>query len=696
MEKSTKTNIIIIVMLIVATGLITFCLPGKTFQGYTYTQGKPWGYAMLTAPFDIPIEYDSATAHRITDSINAHFVKIYRNDFAVVSKKLSGLNKALEKPGIGADTRQAIVMKVSRLYDDGIVDNETYDMIVKGEMPEVRILDNKVANVVSTQKMNSVREAYAYLDSTLTSSSFKNAMAAASVYSYLTPNLQYDSVETKKLLDDAYQKALAPQGIVQTGESIIFPGNVVTPEKFSILQTYERMMRQRQMHTSGIDYSILGQLTFVGIMMMVLYYFMRLMRPRTFRNRRKMIFLISFTTLFVIIVEVVIAFRPNYIYLIPFALLPIIITTFTDTRTSFFLHIVVVVLCSLVAKDQAEFIILQFMAGNIAIVSIKELSRRSQLARCAFFIFLMYSLMYAALYVMREGNMQNIFMGGSWHIFVMFVINCAVLSFAYLLIFLIEKFFGFTSTVTLVELSDINTPELRALSDACPGTFQHSLQVANLSAEAAHSINANVQLARAGALYHDIGKINNPAFFTENQVGVNPHDSLTPEQSARIVINHVTDGLKRADKARLPQVISDFITQHHGKGIAKYFYAMSCKAHPDVPIDSSLYTYPGPNPQSKEAAIVMMADACEAATKSLVNPDEKAVSNIVNKIIDEQIVTGLLSEAPISFSDVGIIKQTFIERLRSFYHMRVSYPDDIKPIAQQEEIDEDDESQIPD
>ena len=629
MEKSTKTNIIIIVMLIVATGLITFCLPGKTFQGYTYTQGKPWGYAMLTAPFDIPIEYDSATAHRITDSINAHFVKIYRNDFAVVSKKLSGLNKALEKPGIGADTRQAIVMKVSRLYDDGIVDNETYDMIVKGEMPEVRILDNKVANVVSTQKMNSVREAYAYLDSILTSSSFKNAMAAASVYSYLTPNLQYDSVETKKLLDDAYQKALAPQGIVQTGESIIFPGNVVTPEKFSILQTYERMMRQRQMHTSGIDYSILGQLTFVGIMMMVLYYFMRLMRPRTFRNRRKMIFLISFTTLFVIIVEVVIAFRPNYIYLIPFALLPIIITTFTDTRTSFFLHIVVVVLCSLVAKDQAEFIILQFMAGNIAIVSIKELSRRSQLARCAFFIFLMYSLMYAALYVMREGNMQNIFMGGSWHIFVMFVINCAVLSFAYLLIFLIEKIFGFTSTVTLVELSDIN-------------------------------------------------------------------DSLTPEQSARIVINHVTDGLKRADKARLPQVISDFITQHHGKGIAKYFYAMSCKAHPDVPIDSSLYTYPGPNPQSKEAAIVMMADACEAATKSLVNPDEKAVSNIVNKIIDEQIVTGLLSEAPISFSDVGIIKQTFIERLRSFYHMRVSYPDDIKPIAQQEEIDEDDESQIPD
>lgn len=689
MKKNKKDNIIIIVMLIVATGLITFFLPNKTFQGFNYTQGKPWGYSMLTAPFDIPIEHDSATAHHIIDSINTHFVKIYRIDYSVVSKQLYNLDRALKKPGISPTTRQVILMKVNRLYDDGIVDNETYDNIVKGHMPEVRILSNKVARIVPTQKMSSVKEAYAYLDSTLTSSNYKNAMVIASVYDYLTPNMRYDSVETKKLLDDAYQKALAPQGIVQTGESIIFPGNVVTPEKFSILQTYERMMRQRQMHTNGINYSILGQLAFVGIMMMILYYYMKLMRPRTFGSQRKMVFLVSFTTLFVVIVEIVIAFKPNYIYLIPFALLPIIITTFTDTRTSFFLHIVVVVLCSLVAKDQAEFIILQFMAGNIAIVSIKELSKRSQLARCAFFIFLMYSFMYTALYIMREGNMKNIFTGGSWHIFIMFFINCAVLSFAYLLIFLIEKISGFTSTVTLVELSDINTPELRALSDACPGTFQHSLQVANLAAEAAHNINCNVQLARAGALYHDIGKINNPAFFTENQAGVNPHDSLTPEQSARIVINHVTDGLKRAEKAGLPQVIRDFIMQHHGKGMTKYFYIMASKAHPDETIDTSLYTYPGPNPQSKEAAIVMMADACEAATKSITNPDEKSVSDMINKVIDDQVVSGLLSEAPISFSDVGTIKRTFIERLRSFYHMRVSYPDDIKPASKHEDNDND-------
>lgn len=693
--KYNNHNLLIIAMLIVAIGLITFCLPNKSYQGYVYTQGKPWGYAMLTAPFDIPIEYDSATAHRITDSINANFIKIYRNDFSVVNKQLNSLNAALLRHGVSAETRQGIMAQVSMIYDAGIVDNDSYDMIAQEKMPEIRILTNKIADVVSTEGMHSVKSAYALLDSTLNTVAYHNALVAASVYNYLTPNLTYDSVETKQLLNDAYQKALAPQGIVQTGESIIFPGNVVTPEKYSILQAYERMMRERQAQSTNINYGILGQLAFVSIMMLVFYFYMKHLRPRTFVNRRKMVFLISFLALFVVTVEIVIAFRPNYIYLIPFALLPIIITTFTDTRTSSFLHMIAVLLCSMVVKNQAEFIIMQFLAGNIAIASIKQLSRRSQLAHCAFFIFMSYSVSYVALYVMREGSMHNIFTGGSWHIFVMFFINCAVLSFAYLLIFLIEKIFGFTSTVTLVELSDINSPELRALSNSCPGTFQHSLQVANLAAEAAHNINANVQLARAGALYHDIGKINNPAFFTENQVGVNPHDGLTPQQSAHIVISHVTDGLKRAEKARLPQVISDFITQHHGKSLAKYFYTMECKAHDGDAVDPTPFTYPGPNPQSKEAAIVMMADACEAAAKSLSNPDEKQISAIVNKIIDSQIVNGLLNEAPISFSDVGIIKHTFIEQLRSFYHMRISYPDDVKPVPRKDS-DEDDENQMPD
>ena len=268
-----------------------------------------------------------------------------------------------------------------------------------------------------------------------------------------------------------------------------------------------------------------------------------------------------------------------------------------------------------------------------------------------------------------------------------FAVNCVVLSFAYVGIFLVEKTFGFTSTVTLVELSDINTPLLRKLSESCPGTFQHALQVANIAGEAAVKVQASPQLARAGALYHDIGKIENPAFFTENQSGVNPHDALAPEQSARIVIQHVTDGVKMAEKARLPQVIKDMILQHHGRGLAKYFYTQASKAHPDREIDASLYAYPGPNPQSREAAIVMMADSCEAAVKSLKEHDEQSIRTMVDRVIDGQIADGLLREAPISFRDVETVKRIFVERLKSFYYTRISYPDDIKPKPQDEELE---------
>ena len=696
MEKSKRDNLLIIAMLVVATALITFCLPSKNFRNLDYRQGKPWSYPMLKAPFDIPIEYDTITKHRIIDSINVNFVKIYRTDYRVVNKQLNALSRALAiQPETSPAMRQAIVSAVSRIYDNGIVDNDTYDQISRNQLPQVRMLTNKVADLVSTEHMASVREAYADLDTLLPGSQYRSVLSSISIANYLEPNVLYDSVETKKLLDDAYQKALAPRGVVQTGESIIFPGNLVTPQKYMILQTYERMMREREMHPNGINYGILGQLTFVSIIMIVFYIFMKLMRPRTFANLRKMVFLISFDTLFVVMVEIVVAFRPSYLGIIPFALVPIIVTTFCDTRTSFFINMIVVILCSLVADNQAEFIVMQFLAGNIAIVSIKELSRRSQLARCAAYIFLVYSLCFISFQVMHEGNLDSVFTNNNWHPFLKFAINCAVLSFAYILIFLIEKLFGFTSTVTLVELSDINTPVLRELSEACPGTFQHSLQVANLAAEAAHEIGANPQLARAGALYHDIGKIDNPAFFTENQNGVNPHDSLTPDQSARIVINHVADGLKRADKAKLPQVIKDFISQHHGKGRTRYFYTMACKAHPGEVVDPTPYTYPGPNPRTKETAILMMADSCEAAARSLKNPDEKDIANVVNNIIDTQMREGLLNDSPISFNDIGVIKATFIERLRTFYHMRVAYPEEIKPVVRPDvDVDADDDMQL--
>ena len=687
MKIENRKNLLYVLLITVAGIIITFFLPGKNFNALIYEQGKPWTHPILTAPFDIPIEYDSITARQITDSIDQNTARIYKRDNAVATRQISLLSQDLQKrDDVSAFVQRTLVDEVSSLYAGGIVDAETTTGIRNGDIKEVRIMANNIAEVVDPESLMSVKDAYKQLDSVLSHPYFRTTLSKISVNNYLVPNLVYDSIETNKLLEDAYRKALAPQGIVQTGEAIIDHGDIVTPQKYAILQTYERMMQEKAMQSGGLNLSIIGQAIFVAIMMLILFFFMKLIRPRTYKVTRKMVFIISFITVFIVVVELIVGFRYILIYAVPFALVPIIMTTFLDSRTAFFIHMIVVLLCSLVAKDQAEFIIMQFVAGNIAIVSIKEMSRRSQLFACAFFIFIAYCLLYTSMVLIRSGNLETV----GWHEYAMFAFNCVVLAVAYILIYVIEKLFGFTSTVTLVELSDINTPELRMLSEACPGTFQHSLQVANLAQEAARKINANSQLARAGALYHDIGKINNPAFFTENQIGVNPHDALTYTQSARIVINHVADGIKRAEKAKLPQVIRDFIAQHHGKGKARYFYTLACKANDNQPVDPAPYTYPGPNPQTKEAAIMMMADACEAATRSLKEPDEKSIAAIVEKVINNQIVEGLLDEAPISFKDVGIIKRTFIERLRTFYHLRIAYPDDVVPPTDEGGVDDED------
>lgn len=676
MKKENRKSLLYVLLIVAAGVIITLFLPGKSTNTLIYEQGKPWTHPILTAPFDIPIEYDSITAQQITDSIDRNTARIYKRDNSVSARQISQLSQKLQSgTSLSPMVQRALLSEMSDLYANGIVDADTKSQIKDGEIKEVRIMASNIAEVVDPESLISVKDAYHWIDSVMSKPLYFGVMSQVAINNYLEPNLMYDSIETNKLLEDAYRKALAPQGIVQTGEGIIDHGDIVTPQKYAILKTYERMMLEREMKVNGVNLSIVGQTVFVAIMMLVLYFFMKLMRPRTYTVTRKMVFIISFITVFIVVVELIVGFRYILIYAVPFALVPIIMTTFLDSRTAFYIHMIVVLLCSLVAKDQAEFIIMQFVAGNIAIVAIKEMSRRSQLLACAFFIFIAYCLLYTAMVLIRSGNLETV----GWHEYAMFAFNCVVLAVAYLLIYVIERIFGFTSTVTLVELSDINTPELRMLSEACPGTFQHSLQVANLAQEAARKINANSQLARAGALYHDIGKINNPAFFTENQIGVNPHDTLTYTQSARIVINHVADGIKRAEKAKLPQVIRDFIAQHHGKGKARYFYTLACKANGNQPVDPAPFTYPGPNPQTKEAAIMMMADACEAATRSLKEPDEKAIAAIVEKVINGQIVEGLLDEAPISFKDVGIIKRTFIERLRTFYHLRIAYPDDVVP-----------------
>ena len=680
--KQKKNNYLIAALMVLSVLLIAITLffSRENHRVPSFEVGKPWLHPRLEANFQFDIELDEETRQHITDSVNKNFAKIYKLDQQKGEVKQALLARALAgRPG-----SQALLQAVGKLYNDGIVVNDAANDIRTGKRLRFLVGNNQL-QVVDATNIKTLSQAYAWLtDSLKGNAAIQEALKAVDINNYLVPNMMIDAEENEKWLSEDLRNALRSPGTVQAGEAIINKGDIVTPRKASAIESYQNEIIERNKKRNVDEtLNLLGQVLIVATLMLAFYFFMKLLRSQVFASTRKMVFLITFITLFVIAVFLCVKFRFWLLYVIPFGLVPIIVSSFFDDHTSFFVHIVTVLICSLVTiSHQAEFIIMQFLAGIIAIISIKELTKRTQLVRCAAFIFLAYCVTYLAMTLINEGDFSKLdryYVG-------YFFINCVILFTAFFIIPVIEKTFGFTSSMTLLELADINNPLLRKLSTNCPGTFQHSLQVANLGGEAALKIGANMQLVRAGALYHDIGKTQNPAFFTENQIGENPHDHLVrPEDSAKIVIDHVANGLKLAEEADLPKVIKDLIAQHHGKGITRYFYYKAKEANPDSEVDPAPFTYPGPNPQTKEAAILMMADACEAASKSLSDHSEEAISAMVNKIIDNQVADGLMRETPISFKDVETVKQLFVERLRTAYHARVSYPDDIKQSANADE-----------
>lgn len=669
--RKNKNHIVNAAMLVFAIIVVSLFFPSENQFRYEYEQGKPWAYSLITAPFDMPINMDSVTARKTKDSIDAKFAPIYRRDSRIESSNINRLAAALEQDrNVTPGMKQAILDKVRYVYGRGIVDNKTRDGLASGKIPGMRQLVNNVAEYMPAKNVMSVREAYVYIDSVFNTQEYKSALSNARLSENLAPNIIYDSEGSYRLQQQLYRKALAPIGVIQKGERIIDRGEKVTPQLYTILQTYEKLSKEHTKAVKGNHYPIVGQILLVAILFMGFYAYVYFFRSRTYRDFRKMFFLILFMTVFTAGALVVKDTSANAIYLIPFATVPLIVSTFLDSRTAFMANVVVVLICALAIASPLEFIVLQIVAGIVAIVSVRTLLRRSQLVQCAFYVFVAYCLTYIGMTILTNGSIMNV----SKQLIMNFALNGVILSFNYVLVFVLEKLFGFITPVSLVEISDVNNSLLRELSEKCPGTFQHSLQVANLVAEVAHSIGANVQLARAGALYHDIGKISNPAFFTENQRGVNPHDSLTPDQSARIVVKHVTDGVQRAEKAKLPSVIKDFILQHHGCGKAKFFYMKACEqAGGSENVDNALYSYPGPDPDTKESTLLMMADAIEAAAKSMKEHNDEAMKNLVDKIIESQMNDGRYKNSPLSFREMELVKKTFVERLCMFYHTRVSY-----------------------
>lgn len=670
-KKTKKINVINSLMLVCGIIVVSFFFPRTGKFNYEYEQGRPWAYSLITAPFDMPIYMDSLTVASTKDSINARFAPIYVRDSKIEKSNINQLYDALDKDAeVSPRLKYAVVECVREVYRKGIVDNRTREGLATGKIPGLRRIVNNVAEQLPTDGVYSEREAYVYLDSMFSEPANRSALSRARLSDKLMPNIIYDSIGSRRVLEQLYKKALAPVGVIQKGERIIDRGEKVTPQLYTVLKTYEQMLNERNKVGQGDHYPVVGQILLVAILFTGFFAYVYYFRPRTYIDFRKMFFLLLFVTVFTAGALVVKDTSANAIYLIPFATVPIILSTFIDSRTGFMANVMVVLVCALALPSPLEFIVLQVMAGIVAIVSVRSLVRRSQLVSCAFYVFASYCLVYIGMTILVNGSVMSV----SKQMFMNFGLNGLILSFNYVLVFVLEKLFGFITPVSLVELSDVNNPELRELSEKCPGTFQHSLQVSNLAAEVAHSIGANVQLVRAGALYHDIGKISNPAFFTENQRGVNPHDSLTPDHSARIVLRHVTEGVQRAEKAKLPAVIKDFILQHHGKGKAKFFYMKACEAAGGAEnVDDSIYTYPGPNPNTRETTILMIADATEAAAKSLQEHSDEAIRTLVERIIDSQRADGLYVDSPLTFREMEIVKKTIVERLCMTYHTRVSY-----------------------
>ena len=461
-------------------------------------------------------------------------------------------------------------------------------------------------------------------------------------------------------------------GVVQSGQKIVAQGEVVTPQVYQVIDSYLKEIDRRDQSQAGFSLMVVGEVLFVLLVITLLTIYLTLYRKEFFEQARYIAMIFLMVIFNAVLASLMVSHSLLHVYILPLAIVPIFVRVFMDSRTAIMTHFTVVLIIASILQRPLEFITVEMAAGITAVFSLRELNSRSQLFWTAIVTTLVAMLTNLAIFLIRHNDFTKIDSSE----FVYLVICGIIIFCCYPLLYVIEKFFGFISDISLIELSDMNKDLLRRMSEVAPGTFQHSIQVGNLSAEIARKIGGNPQLVRTGALYHDIGKIQNPIYFTENQSGgINPHEQLSYIESAQMIISHVTEGLKLADKHNLPVQIRDLIATHHGQGKAKYFFIKYKNEHPDEPVDDLLFTYPGPNPFTKEQAILMMADAVEAASRSLPDYTEQSIRQLVNRLIDGMVSDGFFRECPITFRDIQYAKTVLIEKLKTIYHTRISYPE---------------------
>jgi cyclic-di-AMP phosphodiesterase PgpH len=674
--------------------LILFFPHGGKFK-YEYQKGKPWMHDVLIAPFDFPIYKSDADLKTQKDSIliniipyfnynpktgieqKTRFRTFFTNYWSFFDRKYPSTISIQYK----YQYEQRILFLLDFIYKVGVIElPEEFGALSKHSTSIMQVRDN-VAEESELSNVFSQKGAYEYLlhqlyiyNDQLPDSSILNPDAffrGLKMEDFISPNLYYDDETSSKMRDAALNELSTTEGMVQTGIKIISTGEIVTPQAYKLLESLKKEYETRMGKSTNYIFILIGQGIMVFICILIIFLFLTKFRNKVLQSYRKVGFILFVILLFSLIASLTIKFQPFGLYIVPFAIIAILLKTFYDTKLALFVYIITILLIGFWAPNSFEFTFLNISAGVVALLSLTNLYRRNKLFVTSAWLIATYIALYLGIVLYQEGNLNSFKLNN-----VLFFSGNGLLVLSSIpLIYIFEKIFGFLSDASLLELSDSNQHLLRKLAEIAPGTFQHSLQVANLSEEAIFNIGGNPLLVRAGSLYHDIGKIENPLYFVENLTGeLNPHENFEYEKSVEVIIGHVVKGIELAAKYRLPWQIVDFIRTHHGTSTVQYFYRSFLNKYPGSEIDIGRFSYPGPKPFTREMAVVMMADSVEAASRSLKDHTENDLSNLVEKIINDQVKEGQLNDANITLKEIETVKNIFKKRLRNIYHQRIEYP----------------------
>jgi len=670
-----KINTFAKIGLFVAIVVITILLypKDKRFK-YQYEVGKPWSYELITASFDFPVYKTKEQLEADKKELLSNYIPYFQYDYKISKQQLNKwLTDWKEKNNEQPKYYGYVERKFNEIFRKGIISSNVYEQLLTDKKKNIAVVyPDRKTDVLSIEDIYTPKLAYEEILLDKPNYVSNEDLNSYNLNLYLIENLRYDSITSETVKNDMIKNLSRTSGMVQAGERIIDKGEIVTPTTYNVLNSMKIESQKRSSSFKESGFVIIGEVIIVVGLIILLAFYLHLFRPNIFDSLNNLLFISMMIVLMVLLASIAQKFMVSGIYLVPFTLIPIIIRVFFDSRTALFVHIITVLIVAIMVENPFIFIILQIMAGMTAVSSLKDLTARSQLTQTAFYIFLTYSIGFIAFELISEGDLRRI----NFLPIAYFAISSAMLLFAYVLIYIFEKMFNLISAITLVELTNINSDLMIKFAEVAPGTFQHSLQVSNLATEAAKKIGANSLLVRTGALYHDIGKMNNPEYFVENQVGGNnPLFEMSNEEAAQKVIKHVSDGVAIAKKNSLPDQIIGFITTHHGKTKAKFFYNSFVNENPGVAPDEDKFTYSGPLPYSKETAILMMSDAVEARSRTLEVYSEKSISEMVESMINSQIADGQLKDSPISFKDVETVKRILSEKIQNMYHNRISYPE---------------------